>query len=229
MADLHNNAGSAAGTVSTGRRSGGHDAVRYAHDNRFVRAVHALTTGPLAPLLLVLLVVAVALGIYFPVRSLYVAYRSQYILEQQIAIRTAYNEALEEEVEALLSEEGIQDYARKELGMVMEGETAVTVTGLDEDGNAVVVETESDSDAESDAADSTVSDDAAADDADDTAASSDSDAQDDASEDSTPTTAAEVEAAEAAVFEDSPWYWKVLDAIFFFDGTGGQAVVSTGE
>ncbi|VWM20893.1 Uncharacterised protein [Collinsella intestinalis] len=42
-------------------------------------------------------------------------------------------------------------------------------------------------------------------------------------------TSAEVEAAERAVLENSPWYWKVLDVLFGFDGAKGMAVVSTGE
>ena len=37
------------------------------------------------------------------------------------------------------------------------------------------------------------------------------------------------EAAERAVLENSAWYWKLLDAVFFFDGANGMAVVSTGE
>ena len=230
----HNNAAagsseSGADAVSLGRRP---DAVRYARDNGFVRTVHAVTTGPFKPLFIAAVIAAVVIGLYFPLQDLYVAYRSQSILEEQIAIRTAYNEALEEEVEALLSEEGIQDLARKELGMVMEGETALNVTGLDEDGNAIVVESESDASSE-DAADD-AADDATDDAAEDASATADEDADaDDGAADeettSTPTTAAEVEAAEAAVYENSAWYWKVLDTIFCFDGTSGQAVVSTGE
>lgn len=33
----------------------------------------------------------------------------------------------------------------------------------------------------------------------------------------------------ACVLENSPWYWKVLDVLFGFDGAKGMAVVSTGE
>lgn len=182
--------------------------LKYAQDNAAVRAVNTITTGPLKPIFIMLVVAAVGAALYFPVRDLYIAYRSQILLEQQIAIREAYNETLEAEVEALLSEEGVQDAARKELGMVMEGETVLIVTGLDEDGNPIVVTEDAD------------------------ASESDEDDADDSEEESTsstPSTTAEVEAAEAAVFENSAWYWQLLDSFFFFDGTGGQAVVSTGE
>ena len=218
------------------RRSDRSDVMRYARDNRFVQAVYGFTTGPLKPLLIAIVVVAVVLGIYFPVRDLYIAYRSQVILEQQLAIREAYNSELEEDIDALTTEEGVQDIAREELGMVMEGETPVTVTGLDDEGNAIIVEessedAEADSDADSDAeasddsSGSSESDDADADaDSDEEAESSDEDSDDDGLQ-----TSADVEAEEEAVYEESAWYWKVLDAIFFFDGTSGQAVVSTGE
>ena len=211
MAYFSHNSGTAEAAVdradSASVRSG---AMRYARDNRFVRAVHTLTTGPFGPVFIVLVVAAALAALYFPLQDLYVAYRSQSILKEQIAIREAYNDLLEEEVEALLSEEGVQDIARKELGMVMEGETALNVTGLDEDGNAIVED----------------SDDA---DEDEDADSEEADEETSSTTDSTPSTAAEVAAAEAAVYENSAWYWKLLDTIFFFDGTGGQAVVSTGE
>ena len=250
------------GSSRRGRSAGSSDALRYARDNRFVRAVYSFTTGRTKPLFIALVVVVVTLGIYFPVRDFYIAYRSQAILEEQIAIREAYNAELEDAVDTLTTEEGVQDAAREELGMVMEGETPLTVTGLDEDGNAIVVETESsdassedeeadefaeeDSDEDSDAtsADEGADTDDIADDS--TTEESDSDTDDaDADTDGTDSsaaastvesdddddavTSADVDAAEDAVYENSAWYWKLLDAIFFFDGTSGQAVVSTGE
>ena len=270
MADISDNgiyaAPEGSDDVSRGKRASGRsDALRYARDNRFVRAVHSFTTGRFKPLFIALVVAAVAVAIYLPLRDYYIAYRSQAILEEQIAIREAYNEELLDEVDSLLTEEGVQDAAREELGMVMEGETPLTVTGLDEDGNAIVVETESadeasseddsedgdgaeDSDAASDdASDSEDTDDDADDDdadadavATDTASEADetsedadgSDADSDSGEDDDDdesVTSADIEAAEDAVYENSAWYWKVLDAFFLFDGTSGQAVVSTGE
>ena len=272
--DIHAQEGSegSARVRRSSQRAAGSDLMRYARDNRFVRAVYSFTTGRTRPLFIILVVAVVAVAVYLPVRDLYIAYRSQTILEEQIAIREAYNEELEEEVEALTTEEGVQDAAREELGMVMEGETPLTVTGLDEDGNAIVVETESsdaasdddeseddsgsddesadedadgaDEDAEtSSTEDGDGSEDASTDDADDaeTDASESEDAvatsagEDDAEtdtaedEDDETMTSADVDAAVKAVYENSAWYWKVLDAIFFFDGTTGQAVVSTGE
>ena len=272
--DIHAQEGSegSARVRRSSQRAAGSDLMRYARDNRFVRAVYSFTTGRTRPLFIILVVAVVAVAVYLPVRDLYIAYRSQTILEEQIAIREAYNEELEEEVEALTTEEGVQDAAREELGMVMEGETPLTVTGLDEDGNAIVVETES-SDAASDddeSEDDSGSDDESADeDADgadenaETSSTEDGDGSEDAStddaddaeidasesedavatsageddaetdtaedEDDETMTSADVDAAVKAVYENSAWYWKVLDAIFFFDGTTGQAVVSTGE
>lgn len=275
--DIHAQEGSegSARVRRSSQRAAGSDLMRYARDNRFVRAVYSFTTGRTRPLFIILVVAVVAVAVYLPVRDLYIAYRSQTILEEQIAIREAYNAELEEEVEALTTEEGVQDAAREELGMVMEGETPLTVTGLDEDGNAIVVETESsdddesedDSDSDDETADEDAdgadedadgadenaetsstedgdgSEDASTDDVDDaeTDASESEDAvatsadEDDAEtdtaedEDDETMTSADVDAAVKAVYENSAWYWKVLDAIFFFDGTTGQAVVSTGE
>ena len=44
-----------------------------------------------------------------------------------------------------------------------------------------------------------------------------------------PMTSADVEAAEQAVVEDAPWYIRMLDALFFYQGAEGQSVASTGE
>ena len=260
------------GSSRRGRSAGSSDALRYARDNRFVRAVYSFTTGRTKPLFIALVVVVVVLGIYFPVRDFYIAYRSQAILEEQIAIREAYNAELEDAVDTLTTEEGVQDAAREELGMVMEGETPLTVTGLDEDGNAIVVETESsdassdDEEADESAEEGSDGEDASSEEEDEdpdatsadegadmddvaddsTTEGSESDADDaDADTDGTDSsaaastvesdddddavTSADVDAAEDAVYENSAWYWKLLDAIFFFDGTSGQAVVSTGE
>ena len=49
-----------------------------------------------------------------------------------------------------------------------------------------------------------------------------------AGESEVPTTASEAEKAESAIIEDAPWYIKVLDTVFFFGGTEGETVSSTG-
>ena len=241
--------------------------MRYAADNRVVHAIYTFTTD-FKPLFILLVVVAAGIGIYFPVRVFYIAKRTQDILEQQVAIRKTYNDALGKEVKQYLSQEGIEDAARKDLGMAMPGEKTITVEGLDKDGNPIVKQQDgtagesSDGSASSSSTDGQTNtgasdgsqdgqtSDAAADGGDD-AASSNGAAQEDSgklkgadaadksktgssTDNATdsgkePSTSAEVEAAERAVLENAPWYWKLLDTIFFFDGTNGMAVVSTGD
>ena len=234
--------------------------MKYAADNRVVQAVYAFTTAH-KPLFILLVAVAVGAGIYFPVRDLYVAQRTQNILEQQVAIRKKYNDSLGKEVDQYLSKEGIEDAARKDLGMAMPGEKTITVKGLDEEGNPIVEQqggedgaavsddaagtdnaedsnkTPQDGDESKDAGSSTGED--ADTDEKDSGKLKGADAADKsktgsgtdltADPDKDPTTSAEAEAAERAVLENSPWYWKLLDSIFFFDGANGMAVVSTGE
>ena len=233
--------------------------MKYAADNRLVRAVYDITTA-YKPLFIALVAVAVAVGMYFPVRDFYIAQRTQNILQQQVEIRKRYNDSLGKEVKQYLSQEGIEDAARKDLGMAMPGEKTITVEGLDEDGNPVVKQEGATDDAAAagdgttgDAADSG-SGEAAADSAetagDDDAGDASSAKKDNgmlkgadaadksksgtakdegATSNKEPSTSAEVEAAEQAVLENSPWYWKMLDALFFFDGSNGMAVTSTGN
>ena len=235
--------------------------MKYAADNRLVRAVYDITTA-YKPLFIALVAVAVAVGMYFPVRDFYIAQRTQNILQQQVEIRKRYNDSLGKEVKQYLSQEGIEDAARKDLGMAMPGEKTITVEGLDENGNPVVKRqgdtdgsTADGEDANNQDAGATDSGEGDANAADDGSASDGStdegaekedngmlkgaDAADksksgtaaDTKSDSNkePATSAEVEAAEQAVLENSPWYWKMLDALFFFDGSNGMAVTSTGD
>ena len=170
-------------------------------------------------------------------RDLYAAYRTGDILERQLAVRESYNKTLETEVNKLLSTEGIEDAARQNLGLVMPGEHAVEVIGLeDEAGDSSSDEASSDSSGSADASDASAdqSGDAAGDESDASdaqdAASTDSGASDSATgASSDPNTSAEVEAAEQAVANDAPWYIKVLDAFFFYQGVEGQTVSSTGD
>lgn len=217
--------------------------MKYATDNRVVNWLYDLTTGPRRHFFYLIVALLVGVGIYMPVRDFYIAHRTEAILQEQKAIREKYNDSLGKEVESLLSQEGIEDAARRDYGMVMPGEQTITVEGLDEDGNPVVVDV-NDQDGEDAAADgdggdaqdpSTANGAASKDNAgtlkgEDAADKSKtgSDTTDVSSGD-TPVTSAEVEAAERAVLENSAWYWKVLDTLFFFDGVNGMAVVSTGE
>lgn len=213
------------------------DLMRFASDSAPVRWFYALTTGPRRHFFYLAVALLVLMGVYGPVRDLYVAHRTVMILEEQTAIREEYNEALGDEVGGLMSEEGIEDAARKDLGMVMPGEQTITVEGLDDEGNPVVVDPgEGDGSAQGETSEGEASSGAAEDD--DSGKLKGADAADksktgsgSASGDPSkkPTTSAEVEAAEHAVLENSAWYWKLLDAIFLFDGVNGMAVVSTGE
>lgn len=174
--------------------------MKYANDNRVVRAIYAITTGPQRVLFYAVVACALLAYAYGPVRDLYVSYRTGDILAKQEAIQQEYKDGLETEVESYLSEQGIEEAARKQ-GMVMPGERSITVTG---DGSST----------DSNLQDSTSSSSA------DAASSSDSGAL---------TTASQVEAAEQQVYADAPWYVKALDRVFFFSGVEGQAVVSAGD
>ena len=143
---------SAARRVARGNLARQTNLMKYAADNRLVRAVYHFTTA-YKPLFIALVAVAVAIGVYFPVRDLYIAQRTESILQQQLEIRKKYNNSLSKEVKKYLSQEGIEDTARKELGMVMPGEKTITVQGLDDDGtdsdgSSSVTGTESDEDGE---------------------------------------------------------------------------------
>ena len=108
--------------------------MKYANDNRVVRALYDFTSGPYRAVFYVLVVAVIALGVYFPVRDLYIAHRTNGILQEQLAIREKYNESLEKEVNKYLSQEGIEEAAREQ-GMVMPGETPITVQGADQLGD----------------------------------------------------------------------------------------------
>ncbi|MBS7158567.1 MAG: hypothetical protein KH040_06730 [Collinsella sp.] len=106
--------------------------MKYAADNRFVQAIYAFTTGATKPLFIAIVVVCLAVGLYGPVRDYYVAWRAGGILEQQVEIREGYNGGLKSEVDTYLTDEGVEDAARRDLGLVKEGETRIEVTGTDD-------------------------------------------------------------------------------------------------
>ncbi len=160
--------------------------MRYANDNSVIKALYDFTHGTTRPLFIALILIAVGVGLYFPVRDLYVAKRSGEILAQQVKIREEYNESLQKDVDKLLSEDGIKDVATEKLGLVMPGEKKINIEGLD----------------------------------DDTSAKKDS---------SQAKAASKVEAAEQKVAQDAPWYIKMLDTVFMFNGVEGQEVASSGN
>lgn len=214
--------------------------MRYAADNRVVQFIYSLTTGSAKPFFYAAVVAAVLVSIYFPVRDLYSAYRTGIVLEQQLQIRSAYNEDLESRVDSLLSTEGIERAAREDLGLVMPGERVIDVVGLDEGSSSEgdASSTSGDSAAGDDSASGTASG-SASDDSEGQAgegaadsASSEDDASADGGESAGqdgPMTSTDVEQAEQAVLADAPWYIKMLDALFFYQGADGQAVASSGE
>lgn len=72
-------------------------------------------------------VFAILLSFYGPVRSWYVSQRTNQDLQAQYDQLNSANDALRSEVDALQTQEGIEDAAR-ERGYVDQGETAVTIT-----------------------------------------------------------------------------------------------------
>lgn len=230
-------AGSSAAQHTARRRSSSRSNTKdYANDNSIVQAVYDFTAGRGKPVFLAIVGVAAALSIYFPVRDYYIAQRSSQILQEQQKIRDSYSQQLENDVNALLSEEGIEETARKSYGLVNQGESTIDVQGLDEllsvEKEAEEVKNQSGNDAPVSNPDSILgsTDDASADgdpSADDGPGASDDDSSE--AEETRPTTSTELEAAIAAVGQDAPWYTKLFDAFFFFGGVDNQSVQSTGE
>lgn len=210
--------------------------MKYANDNRVVRALYDFTSGPYRAVFYVLVVAVIALGVYFPVRDLYIAHRTNGILQEQLAIREKYNESLEKEVNKYLSQEGIEEAAREQ-GMVMPGETPITVQGADQlgdngqassqDGSAGGAQSDDAAGSGDDASSGDTADSASGDAADSGSDGANADTADSSS--SEPSTSAEVERAEREVYAKSPWYYKVLDSLFFYSGPSDQVVKSTGE
>lgn len=113
----------------------GSDFMHYANDNALVKAIYDFTHGSLRPLFIGIVVTLALVSLYFPVRDLYVAKRSNDILAKQVEIREQYRDEMKKDTDKWLSEEGIKDRAR-ELGMVMPGEKRIEVQGLDGDSDS---------------------------------------------------------------------------------------------
>ena len=109
--------------------------MRYANDNAVVKAIYDFTHGSLRPLFIGIVVALALVSLYFPVRDLYVAKRSNDILAKQVEIREQYKDEMKKDTDKWLSEEGIKNRAR-ELGMAMPGEKRIEVQGLDDDSDA---------------------------------------------------------------------------------------------
>lgn len=93
-------------------RLSGSDFMRYANDNAVIKAIYDFTHGSLRPLFIGIVVVLALVSLYFPVRDLYVAKRSNDILAKQVEIREQYNDEMKKDTDKWFSEEGIKDSAR---------------------------------------------------------------------------------------------------------------------
>ena len=67
--------------------------MRYASDNKVVQALYGITTGPYKYLLILLVIVAAGVSLYFPIRDYYVAYRTNDILTRQLQLRDDASDA----------------------------------------------------------------------------------------------------------------------------------------
>lgn len=123
-------------------RLSGSDFMRYANDNAVIKAIYDFTHGSLRPLFIGIVVALALVSLYFPVRDLYVAKRSNDILAKQVEIREQYKDEMKKDTDKWLSEEGIKDRAR-ELGMAMPGEKRIEVLGLDDDSDSSSAEKKS--------------------------------------------------------------------------------------
>lgn len=123
-------------------RLSGSDFMRYANDNAVIKAIYDFTHGSLRPLFIGIVVALALVSLYFPVRDLYVAKRSNDILAKQVEIREQYKDEMKKDTDKWLSEEGTKDRAR-ELGMAMLGEKRIEVQGLDGDSDSSSAEKKS--------------------------------------------------------------------------------------
>lgn len=81
--------------------------------------------------------VAVLMGLFFynPVRDAYVAQRNNEILQQRLELKKQYQEQLNADVDALQTEQGVEDEAHK-LGYVKPDEQIANIQGLSSDQEA---------------------------------------------------------------------------------------------
>jgi cell division protein FtsB len=91
--------------------------------------------------LVVLAVIAFFVGVYYPVaRVQYRETRQRMLLQTELAGTRARNERLRAEVARLRTPEGVEDYARLQLGMVKRGEHQVVVVDGSESTQTLVAQ-----------------------------------------------------------------------------------------
>lgn len=93
----------------------------------------AFVTSFKVPLAIVAAIFILIVALYGPARGYYSAWRTNGILQATHERETAEGEQLESDVNALMTEEGIKDEARKK-GYVDEGELRLEVEGIDTEG-----------------------------------------------------------------------------------------------
>ncbi len=81
---------------------------------------------------LIVTIILIMVAVYVPAKNLYIAKRAQERLEMEYLLNLQHNAALRERVENLQTNEGIEDEARKNLGLVMPGETSVKIENASE-------------------------------------------------------------------------------------------------
>nr|WP_314639294.1 septum formation initiator family protein [uncultured Olsenella sp.] len=99
------------------------------------RSLGTRLLGHKVALVVLVVLVVVAASLYGPVKGYYAARRSGEDLQRRYDELSEKNDSLQGDLKSLTSKEGIEDEARKR-GYVQEGETSVTVEGLDSQGKA---------------------------------------------------------------------------------------------
>ncbi|AEB06349.1 hypothetical protein Corgl_0222 [Coriobacterium glomerans PW2] len=209
--------------------------MRYASDNRFVHGVYALTTGRFRLAFYACVVVFAIVGLYLPARDLYVSHRTHEILSKQMELRRGYNDRLQADVNKLLSQDGIEQAARKDLDLVMPGEKKINIVGGEDGANAAADSAGKGSSAGASnttgggsnaASDGAGSGDKGADHAGKDHASKKKEGSDDSEASAN---SDDLTQDERDVDKDAPWYIKVLDKAFLFNSSSGQTISSSGE
>ena len=95
------------------------------------------------PLIVAAVVLVTVVALYGPAKDCYAAWRHNGALQEEQAQGSGEQAELQGDVDALMTEEGIRDEARRR-GYVDEGETGVVVKGLSEDPEASESETTTD-------------------------------------------------------------------------------------
>lgn len=79
------------------------------------------------PVAILIVLVITGFMYYPPLQIWYREARQERVLREQLMAIHRYNEDLKLKIQSLETTEGVQDYARQELGLVMKGEHAVVV------------------------------------------------------------------------------------------------------